>query len=156
MKDISFLAAVSVSSLKPGFGVSQLLDSNTETYWQSDGSQPHYINFAFPKRTLISKICIYSDYKQDESYSPKLVSIRAGTSLDSLQEGLRGHRTSRLVAKKEMETNGWTEFEMGTGTTSFIKTFLIQIVVLLNHQNGKDTHVRRVKIMQSTDPMLEE
>lgn len=31
----------------PGFGVDQLRDDNLETYWQSDGSQPHLVNIQF-------------------------------------------------------------------------------------------------------------
>ena len=30
-----------------GFGVDQLRDDNLETYWQSDGSQPHLVNIQF-------------------------------------------------------------------------------------------------------------
>ncbi|MEJ1286164.1 hypothetical protein NN561_017168 [Cricetulus griseus] len=32
---------------RPGFGVDQLRDDNLETYWQSDGSQPHLVNIQF-------------------------------------------------------------------------------------------------------------
>lgn len=34
-------------TLCPGFGVDQLRDDNLETYWQSDGSQPHLVNIQF-------------------------------------------------------------------------------------------------------------
>lgn len=32
---------------RAGFGVDQLRDDNLETYWQSDGSQPHLVNIQF-------------------------------------------------------------------------------------------------------------
>lgn len=36
-----------------GFGVDQLRDDNLETYWQSDGSQPHLVNIQFRYCDLI-------------------------------------------------------------------------------------------------------
>ena len=54
----------------PGFGVDQLRDLSLETYWQSDGPQPHLINIQFKRKTTIQQVCIYSDFKQDESYTP--------------------------------------------------------------------------------------
>ena len=53
-----------------GFGIEQLRELNTGTYWQSDDATPHYINIQFKRKTLISDICIFMDYKNDESYTP--------------------------------------------------------------------------------------
>jgi len=53
-----------------GFGVEQLRDGSLDTYWQSDGPQPHLINVQFRRKMTISDICIYADYKADESYTP--------------------------------------------------------------------------------------
>jgi len=53
-----------------GFGVEQLRDGSLDTYWQSDGPQPHLINIQFRRKMTISDICIYADYKADESYTP--------------------------------------------------------------------------------------
>lgn len=53
-----------------GFGVDQLLDESNDTYWQSDGPQPHLVNIQFHRKTTIHDICIYADYKSDESYTP--------------------------------------------------------------------------------------
>ena len=33
-----------LSSAKAGNGVEQLRDDNTNTFWQSDGTQPHFVN----------------------------------------------------------------------------------------------------------------
>ena len=43
-REIGDLAVWSLSTAKPGNGVDQLRDDNTDTYWQSDGPQPHLIN----------------------------------------------------------------------------------------------------------------
>ena len=53
-----------------GFGIDQLRDDNTDTYWQSDGQLPHLVNIQFHKKMTIQNIWIYADYKADESYTP--------------------------------------------------------------------------------------
>ena len=47
-------------------------------YWQSDGSQPHLINIQFHKKMSIAEVSFFLDYKLDESYTPKKMSLRAG------------------------------------------------------------------------------
>lgn len=54
-----------------GHGVDKLLDDNLETYWQSDGPQPHLVNIQFKQKTKVKDICIFSDFKVDESYTPQ-------------------------------------------------------------------------------------
>ncbi|KAK8958667.1 Anaphase-promoting complex subunit 10 [Platanthera guangdongensis] len=49
-------AAWSVSSCKPGNGVPSLRDDNLETYWQSDGAQPHLVNIQFQKKVKLQEI----------------------------------------------------------------------------------------------------
>lgn len=53
-----------------GFGVEQLRDDSYDSYWQSDGPQPHLVNIQFRRKTTIQDVCIYTDYKADESYTP--------------------------------------------------------------------------------------
>lgn len=53
-----------------GFGVEQLRDDCLDTYWQSDGPQPHLVNIQFRRKTTIQDVWIYADYKADESYTP--------------------------------------------------------------------------------------
>lgn len=69
-----------------GFGIDQLRDDCMDTYWQSDGQLPHLVNIQFQRKTVISQIYIYTDYKLDESYTPSRISIRAGTHFNDLQE----------------------------------------------------------------------
>ncbi len=54
-----------------GHGVDKLLDDNLETYWQSDGPQPHLVNIQFKQKTKVKDLCIFSDFKVDESYTPQ-------------------------------------------------------------------------------------
>ena len=85
-RDISHQAVWTLSSCKPGYGVENLIDNCLETFWQSDGPQPHMVNMQFKQKTKIKDICIYADYKLDESYTPSRISIKAGTHFNDLRE----------------------------------------------------------------------
>ena len=139
-------AVFTISSSKPGNGVEQLRDNNLETYWQSDGSFPHLITIQFLRKTTISKLCIYLDYNLDESYTAKKMSICSGTCMHD------------LVDTKSVELNepiGWVVIPLRDPSLSseyiengeFLRVHLIQIKILSMHQNGRDTHIRQVKIL---------
>lgn len=119
-----------------GFGVDQLRDNSLETYWQSDGPQPHLVNIQFKKKMLIENVCIYADYKLDESYTPNRISIRVGNHFHDLQE---------VELMDLNEPSGWVMIPLKDNKAQ-IRAFLIQIAILSNHQNGRDTHIRQIKI----------
>lgn len=48
--DIGALGAWSVSSCKVGSGIKELREDNPESFWQSDGAQPHYLDIHFSKK----------------------------------------------------------------------------------------------------------
>ena len=52
---------------------------------RSDGPQPHSVNIQFVRKTLVKELALYLDYKQDESYTPSKISVRAGTHFHDLQ-----------------------------------------------------------------------
>ena len=60
----------------PGFGVEQLRDGTTESYWQSDGQLPHLVNICFKRKTTVSAVAVYTDFRLDESYTPSKISLR--------------------------------------------------------------------------------
>ena len=137
----------SVTSAKPGNGVELLRDNSLDTYWQSDGAQPHLVNVQFQKKVRVRELCIYADSRLDESYTPNKISVRAGNSFHDLRE---------IKTVDLDEPSGWTrvslvkdENEPGAlngGDGECLRTYFLQIAVLSNHQNGRDTHVRQVKI----------
>ncbi|XP_037087221.1 anaphase-promoting complex subunit 10-like [Pollicipes pollicipes] len=137
VREVGNQAVWSLSTCKPGFGVDQLRDHCLETYWQSDGPQPHLINIQFKRKTTIQQVCIYSDFKQDESYTPNRVSIRAGTSFHDLRE---------LEVKELTEPSGWVVFALRGADDRPLRTYHVQIAVITNHQNGRDTHMRQVRV----------
>ncbi len=63
-----------------------LRDGREDTYWQSDGAQPHMVTLEFQKLFLLSGLALYIDYKLDESYTPQKISIRAGTRRNDMKE----------------------------------------------------------------------
>jgi anaphase-promoting complex subunit 10 len=139
-KDISDLAVWTISTAKPGNGVEQLRDDNLETYWQSDGGQPHLINIQFTRKTQLSQVCVYLDYGLDESYTPKRMGVRCGTTLHDLTD---------ICTVELAEPVGWVTiplFDPLEGASCPLRTHMLQIRVYQMHQNGRDTHVRQVKV----------
>jgi anaphase-promoting complex subunit 10 len=142
LREIGNQAVWSLSSCKPGFGVEQLRDGSLDTYWQSDGPQPHLINIQFRRKMTIHDICIYADYKADESYTPNRISIRVGAHFNDLTE---------LEQIELNEPSGWVVIplrESGPSDSDAgpVRAFMLQIAILSNHQNGRDTHMRHIKI----------
>ncbi|KAK4758849.1 hypothetical protein SAY87_020150 [Trapa incisa] len=139
LREMGKKAAWSVSSCKPGNGVSSLRDDNLETYWQSDGAQPHLVNVQFQKKVKLQLVALYIDFKLDESYTPSKVSIRAGDGFHNLKE----IRSVELV-----KPTGWVYVSLSGNDPrdTFVSTFMLQIAVLSNHLNGRDTHVRQIKV----------
>ncbi|SPO20371.1 related to anaphase promoting complex subunit 10 [Ustilago trichophora] len=168
-----------LSSYKPGSGVPELRSADLTKLWQSDGNQPHLINIQFARRTCVTHLSIYLDVKQDDSYTPTKIAIKAGTNYHDLtlvrqrtfdapqgwkhfsmtpggsadtvaseedeeaaqeEDGFEGGEDDEGVAEDEDE-DGAGE---GAGGGEGIRVWLLQVCILANHLNGKDTHIRRL------------
>jgi anaphase-promoting complex subunit 10 len=136
-RDISHQAVWTLSSCKTGFGVDNLIDNSLDTFWQSDGPQPHLVNMQFKQKTKVKDLCLYADYKSDESYTPSRIVIKAGTHVNDLHE---------IGAYDLVEPAGWIIIPLRDAKNKPIKTWMLQLAVLANHQNGRDTHIRQIKI----------
>ncbi|RDA89645.1 hypothetical protein CP533_0741 [Ophiocordyceps camponoti-saundersi (nom. inval.)] len=141
LKEISNLGKFTVSSHKPGCGVEELRSEDLKLYWQSDGPQPHKLTVYFVKRVGIREIRFFVDYHQDESYTPTKMVFKSGTSENNLME----------FASMTLESPvGWQQVPLaGTGGEpdgNTLVSYVLQMQVLENHQNGKDTHLRSIKI----------
>lgn len=148
VREVGSQAIWSLSSCKPGFGVDQLRDDCMETYWQSDGQLPHLVNIQFRRKTVVRDICIYIDYRLDESYTPGRISVRAGTHFNDLQE---------VEVVELNEPYGWVRIMTKDINEFPLKTYMIQIAVITNHQNGRDTHMRQIKVhspVEKKDPLI--
>ncbi|KAI1091149.1 anaphase-promoting complex, subunit 10-domain-containing protein [Rostrohypoxylon terebratum] len=146
LKEISNLASFTVSSYKPGCGVKELRDDDVNQFWQSDGPQPHRLNIHFVKRVEIRAIRFYLDYELDESYTPTKIQIFGGWGANF------------VIPFKVMDLNmpkGWIDVPIagagGGPDGNSMCCWFIRIVVLENHQNGKDTHIRGIKVYALDD-----
>mmetsp|Transcript_28658 Transcript_28658/g.66470 ORF Transcript_28658/g.66470 Transcript_28658/m.66470 type:complete len:193 (+) Transcript_28658:113-691(+) len=171
LREIGDEAAWSLSSAKPGNGVEQLRDGNTETFWQSDGPQPHLINIQFHRKVKVSELKLYTSFKFDESYTPSCISVRIGTGYHDLQEiqvvdlkepdGWVSIQLARPHGEAELSVSPACmprDLEVG-GAVDFLRTHFIQLAVLSNHQSGRDTHIRQIQVLgprSSQEPMGQE
>ncbi|CBQ68102.1 related to anaphase promoting complex subunit 10 [Sporisorium reilianum SRZ2] len=161
-----------LSSYKPGSGVGELRSADLSKLWQSDGSQPHLINIQFARRTCVTHLSIFLDVKQDDSYTPTKISVKAGTNYHDLTlvrqrtfEAPQGWKhfsmtpgsVDAVLNEEDEEEGEGEEEEAGAtggadgesdddedGATEGIRVWLIQVCILANHLNGKDTHIRRL------------
>ncbi|VDM97827.1 unnamed protein product [Thelazia callipaeda] len=139
VRDISDQAFWTLSSCKTdGFGIQQLLDDDLEQYWQSDGPQPHTVTVEFRKKTDICYLLLYLDYKTDESYTPSKVVVRLGSSILDMDEGLT------VVFSEPV---GWQVIDLRDAHGCPSRAFVLQLQVVQNHQNGRDTHIRQIRII---------
>jgi len=144
IREVGCQAIWSLSSCKPGYGVDQLRDRSLENYWQSDGQLPHLVNIQFRRKMTIRDVCVYTDFKLDESYTPSKISIRCGTHFNDLQE---------IEVVEFNEPSGWVQIFLKDIRDRPIRTFMIQLAVLSNHQNGRDTHLRQIRIHSPVENM---
>lgn len=208
-RDLTELAVWTVSTAKPGNGVEQLLDRNTETYWQSDGPQPHTISAQFVFKVSISEVQIYLNYDKDESYTPAVLSVHAGSNFHDLKlvrklrklrhphgwiriplgdsadlidedseddsdidvpnaedltvedmaarsvrrQQRQRRREQRRFERQQATDNAHRQIEQGVNgrvealrDRTVTKAHMIQITIHSNHQNGRDSHVRMIRV----------
>lgn len=105
LRDLTGMAVWMVSTAKPGNGIEQILDGDRQTYWQSDGPQPHYISAQFISKLKISEIHIYLRLEVDESYTPSVISVRAGSNFHDLR--------TVISRKKLRNPHGWIRIPLG-------------------------------------------
>ncbi|KOS22249.1 Anaphase-promoting complex subunit 10 [Escovopsis weberi] len=125
LKEISNLGKFTVSTHKQG----------------SDGPQPHKLTIYFVKRVGIRDIRFFVNYGDDESYTPTKIIFKSGTSENNLIE----------FASMTLESPvGWQQVPIagagGGPDGNTLVSYVLQMQIHENHQNGKDTHLRGIKI----------
>lgn len=148
-REIGKDAVWSVSTAKAGNGVDQIRDDNLDTYWQSDGSHPHTINVQFHRKVTVEEVAFYLDYNLDESYTPKKLSIRAGSMSHDLVE---------ISVVELTEPVSWVAIPLfatdeRTGDQKALRCHFLQVCILAMHQNGRDTHIRACKVFGPRQPI---
>lgn len=226
LRNLSELAVWTVSTAKPGNGVERLLDPSPKTFWQSDGPQPHTISAQFACKVKVSEVRLRLWFKEDESYTPAIISVLVGSSFHDLRVVRRNkevvrptgwlriplgkdgvaalgdeddtssipseeddmdtmsagdlaerdqrrrvradHRRRSAQVKRRLKevappvrTSALRGGEMEAVAAAersrrerrdlgFVRAHMVQVVVHTNHQNGRDSHVRQVKVLGPT------
>ncbi|ODV77535.1 galactose-binding like protein [Suhomyces tanzawaensis NRRL Y-17324] len=151
--DLSPLANWKLSSFKQGYGLSQLRYDSPDSYWQSDGSNgnnnnnaitnnqlsnPHSITIQFAKKVSLERISIFTNFSLDESYTPSRIRIMAGSS--------DGWDLSEVCTVNFSKPIGWSHIIFnGIRNDGVLKCFMVKLVILANHQDGKDSHIRAIR-----------
>jgi anaphase-promoting complex subunit 10 len=159
LKEISSLASWTVSTAKPGNGVAALRSPDTSLFWQSDGPQPHLLSIHFFKLVSIVHMRIFLDFQNDESYTPTKIQFLAGMGVHDIQEfaemsfdrptgWIDVDFTSIGPIEDDDEENEDDEVprDIDWSKRPVLRAFLVQVRILENHQNGKDTHLRAVQL----------
>lgn len=142
LREISSLASWTVSTHKPHCGALSLLHPSPNTFWQSDGPQPHLLTAHFPKTITILKLRVFLDFALDESYTPTRIEFYGG--VHGADYGL-----VQFAEWKDEEPRGWQDISVegcGPGGGDGVRARVVQLRVMENHQNGKDTHMRGVQV----------
>ncbi|KAJ2520555.1 Anaphase-promoting complex subunit 10 [Coemansia sp. RSA 2049] len=139
LPDISSQGSWNVSTTKHGYGIENLHDNSTETFWQSDGQQPHSISVQFPTRAQIYAVSLYLDTEKDESYTPCKVTIYAGTGRHDMQ-----FVKDQLFAT---EPKGWVDFKLTDIDGPVLMAHFVLIELPYNYDNGRDVRVRLARVL---------
>lgn len=136
--NVNSLALWKASSSKLGNPIENVLNDNPNSFWQSDGGQPHTIDIYFSRRTDIVLLALYFSLTKDESYTPRLFKLYVG------------HSPSDAVFYKSYQVenlNGWIGLTFEDNRRDkLMKCQFLRLVFPVNHENGKDTHLRGVRL----------
>lgn len=78
-----------MSSYKETNGLTELLNDNLNTFWQTDSNDNknlHYLELNFNRTARVSEIWIYLDHKKDESYCPSHILIKMANCFGELMD----------------------------------------------------------------------
>jgi hypothetical protein len=126
---------------------------------------PHTVAAHFYRRTSVAKVALYLDYAADESYTPSLITVKAGSMATDAE----------VVAAVELsQPSGWVHISLGnkvalaaaaaaaangdadaTARLSVMdrvtRAHVVIISIEANHQGGRDTRVRHVRLVGPVD-----
>lgn len=123
-----------LSSAKRGYGLKELLSSNSDEFWSTDDTLPHAIIIRFARRTYVHSLCFVLSYSLDESYTPENLVVYFNNN-------------TRKQCFREPEGEKIVPIDM------FV--FEIQVVISSNHSDGKDSHIRGLTVRSSPTEVIE-
>ncbi|KAG5511635.1 hypothetical protein JKF63_07232 [Porcisia hertigi] len=107
-----------VSSAKHGNGVHHLIrHHDLNSFWQSDGMLPHVIRIQLGQLTPVEAMAVYVNSAVDQSYSPRVIRVKAGTHNGDMTEvakvDIGAGQVCGWVLIKLCEKSGDEELERG-------------------------------------------
>ncbi|KAL6950232.1 hypothetical protein ACO0QE_000908 [Hanseniaspora vineae] len=138
--DVTNMVYWKASSSKADRPIGNITDANPATFWQSDGFLPHIIEAHSVKKLSLTSINMFFSLTMDESYSPYLIKVYAGNGLLDL---------TLIRTLEVLNVNGWVSFRFGPGSESSdtLECQYLKFIIYTNHQNGKDTHLRGIRLL---------
>lgn len=130
---------IKLSSFKRDHGLKELLSDDKDEFWHTDDNLPHYVEITFSKLVHVSSVQLTLVHSLDDSYTPANLEVRCGVVRENIQPVL----STTLV-----EPEGIIPLCVNK------KCFFLQIVILSNHQEGRDTHVRNLKIFDDENKKI--
>lgn len=125
-------------------GITQMLDSNLDNYWESDGNQgQHWLRFHMKPGVVIEKFALLID-SDDGSYLPRRVVVKAGSSGDMSILHTRNFGMTDYESK---------ELNLFPYPLEVFKE-VIEVHVKSCYQGGIDTRIRGVAVTARTSKSL--
>lgn len=121
---------ITLSSAKRGYGLSELLSASNDEYWETSDVLPHTIHISFRNKTYIYAISLGLSFLSDDSYTPEKVVVFT-------ERRSKAYYWHEPVGHKEIKINE--------------HLFDIYIVIEKNHSEGRDSHVRGLRIFISPE-----
>ncbi|KAG5859715.1 anaphase-promoting complex subunit 10 [Encephalitozoon hellem] len=126
---------IRLSSFKREHSLKELLSKDMSEYWATDDVLPHSIQISFDKVRYVQSVQLFLSFTQDDSYTPERIEIRSGLTRESIKE---------ISSVELVEPEGLLTLNVAR------KCLYVQIVINSNHQEGKDSHIRHLKVLESS------
>lgn len=120
------------------------------------------LSIHFFKLVSIVHMRIFLDFANDESYTPTKIQFLAGMGVHDILEfaemsfeqptgwiDVDFSNVGPIEDEDEFDENGPREIDWSKRPV--LRAFLVQVKILENHQNGKDTHLRAVQLFARDD-----
>ncbi|KAM0676160.1 hypothetical protein GVAV_000123 [Gurleya vavrai] len=122
---------VRLSSYKHDFGLDELLSTKMSKFWNTDDNLPHFIELSFRKKTYIEEVHLFLSFSDDDSYTPEVLEIWSGLTREKMK---------MLRVCNAFEPEGAISMHVGHDC------FFVYVIIRANHQEGRDSHVRHLKV----------
>lgn len=163
--DITSLGKWKASSEREENPISNILDNNIHSYWQSDGFLPHFIDVEFDRITKLNNIMMFFSNKMDQSYFPSFIKIYGGTHdfdmvllrslvIKNAEGWINLFFYSDCLENKihmNQEAKSYNSLNTGYIYNPPIDVKILKFTIFTNQQKGKDSHLRFIRLIRDNN-----